>query len=52
MAGNVREPTMKLGIWIALGALVWICFGESARFDLLASIYLATLAHSLMFKDV
>ncbi len=24
---------MKLGICIALGALVWICFGESARFD-------------------
>jgi len=25
---------------------------EKARFDLLASIYLATLALSLMFKDV
>ena len=33
MADNVHGPTMKLGICIALGALVWICFGESARFD-------------------
>src|SRR5438270_4489428 len=33
MADNVHEPTMKLGICIALGGPVWICFGESARFD-------------------
>src|SRR5438477_9489114 len=33
MADNVHEPTMKLGICIAVGALGWICFGESARFD-------------------